>query len=707
VRFPGYNGAVRRGLVLLAVSAAALALLSAAQGGAFPGTNGLIAFTCGASLCTTNPDGSSAGVLIASATDPSWTADGTKLAFVKPNGSDFDVWTSNADGSSQQLFASGADEPTWAPNGTTIAYVKTSDNHIYARTGSTETQLTTVGTDADPAYSPTGIKLAFSSEPAGGTSYDIYVQTIGGGAATPIVTTPSDDVSPSWSPDGTKIVYVSGGALYVVAASGGTPTSLGVNGLDPAWSPDGTQIAYVSLTGNLAVVNADGTNPRTINTLFASAQPDWGQAPLNAGAGSGSGSGPTNTSYPTITLAPGDSSPVVGHQLFAGVGSWTGTFPITYAYQWKRCEAADPVNGACFDIPGATSASYTPVPADFGFRLRVSVTATDANGQASQNSEVTAPTIALPVEVTATPQITPDGQNTVDQTLTVGAGTWAGSTPIAFTYSWRRCDPVGDLASCVPIVGADSTTYTPTVADIGFSLRVWITGSNIAGSDTAITNHTFPIVDKQHFAPTVGTAPSIAGTARPGRQLTATVGAFTGDAPIATSFHWYRCDATGAACHEIPKATKVVYFPTKADVGYTLRLFVLAANPYGKLVAQSDPTDAVAANPPHVRGLRIVGTRHGDYLAGGAHDDVIIGLAGNDTLLGGAGDDHLYGGPGNDVIVGGAGADTIYGGRGSDTIEAADGERDVIDCGPGNDHAIVDPFDIVQNCEVVTRKTVG
>jgi Ca2+-binding RTX toxin-like protein len=91
----------------------------------------------------------------------------------------------------------------------------------------------------------------------------------------------------------------------------------------------------------------------------------------------------------------------------------------------------------------------------------------------------------------------------------------------------------------------------------------------------------------------------------------------------------------------------------------------------------------------------------GEYLAGGGHDDVIFGLGGNDTLLGGAGDDRIYGGSGNDVITGGSGADHLYGGGGSDTIFAADGERDFIDCGPGNDRAVVDSVDKTVNCEVV------
>jgi hypothetical protein len=43
----------------------------------------------------------------------------------------------------------------------------------------------------------------------------------------------------------------------------------------------------------------------------------------------------------------------------------------------------------------------------------------------------------------------------------------------------------------------------------------------------------------------------------------------------------------------------------------------------------------------------------------------------------------------------------LVGGDGSDTIYAADGERDIVDCGDGNDRAVVDSVDVVKNCELV------
>jgi hypothetical protein len=693
---------ILRGLIWLAVVTAALVLLSAAQGGAFAGANGAIAFTCGANVCTINPDGTGRTPIVNGASDASFSGDGTEIAYTDAAG----ISVADSDGffpaSLASSGAAGGTQPTFSLNGFSVAYIKAGDIFtINSDTTGNDQQLTaTAALEADPAYSPDGTKIAYASNIGAGGTYDIGIFTVATGISVTVTSVAGNERDPSWSPNGSTIVYASAGELFTVAAAASsTPTDLLVAGSAPAYSPDGTKIAYINAAGQLAVVNANGTGtPQVVESGTTDAQPDWQEVASGPSPGTGP---PRNVSYPTINLQSGDSQPVVGHFLTASVGTWDGAFPITYQYQWKRCDAGDPLNGTCVNIGGATSSFYTPVAADAGKRLRIQVTATNGQGSAAQNSESSAPVIALPVKLRVTPQIL--GGNVVDTPLSLTAGTWDGSTPIAFTYSWRRCNPVGDFATCVQIPGATTTTYTPTVQDIGFSIRVWITGTNLAGSDLAITNHTFPIVDKQHFSPSVVNAPSVAGTLTTGRQLTADVGTYSGDLPINTTFVWQRCDATGAGCRVIPNAKKVVYFPTVADVGYTLRVAVTVTNAYGKAVVLSAPTEPVSASPPHVRGRRIVGTSKGEYLAGGGHDDVIFGMGGNDTLLGGAGDDRIYGGPGNDIITGGSGADHLYGGPGSDTIYAADGERDVVDCGPGKDRAVVDAVDATVNCEVVVR----
>jgi Ca2+-binding RTX toxin-like protein len=235
-------------------------------------------------------------------------------------------------------------------------------------------------------------------------------------------------------------------------------------------------------------------------------------------------------------------------------------------------------------------------------------------------------------------------------------------------------------------------------ADFGATIRAYITAANAVGSDTVITNHTFPTLAKPKFSPSATDAPKILGTAKLGYLLTVDVGNWTGDAPITFSRKWQRCDATGAGCAQV--STKRSYLVTEHDLGARLRVVVTAKNDNGTVSSTSGLTDPIQLSP-HGKGRRIVGTAKADYLAGGGLDDTIFGLGGNDTLLGGSGDDVIYGGPGNDIIVGGPGSDKLYGGPGSDTIMAADGERDIVDCGPGSDRAIVDAIDIVSNCESV------
>jgi hypothetical protein len=50
--------------------------------------------------------------------------------------------------------------------------------------------------------------------------------------------------------------------------------------------------------------------------------------------------------------------------------------------------------------------------------------------------------------------------------------------------------------------------------------------------------------------------------------------------------------------------------------------------------------------------------------------------------------------------------DTVRGGAGDDRIAVRDGERDVVNCGPGNDRALLDFKDVIEDrsCENVRRR---
>ena len=62
-------------------------------------------------------------------------------------------------------------------------------------------------------------------------------------------------------------------------------------------------------------------------------------------------------------------------------------------------------------------------------------------------------------------------------------GTWTGSAPMTATYQWQRCDTAG--ANCADIAGATDDTYTLEDADAGHTMRVSVTATNAAGTDTA------------------------------------------------------------------------------------------------------------------------------------------------------------------------------------------------------------------------------
>jgi hypothetical protein len=66
-------------------------------------------------------------------TNPVWSPDGSRIAFVNQEGSDAStLWVMNADGTGTMELAAGfgVDQPTWSPDGTQIAFLGTRDPHI-------------------------------------------------------------------------------------------------------------------------------------------------------------------------------------------------------------------------------------------------------------------------------------------------------------------------------------------------------------------------------------------------------------------------------------------------------------------------------------------------------------------------------------------------------------------------------------------------
>jgi hypothetical protein len=137
-------------------------------------------------------------------------------------------------------------------------------------------------------------------------------------------------------------------------------TLMGADRIQPAAGPTGDLVAASDTKNQLAVGQLVALRPAGSNSSSPPAP-----TPIV----------PANTVLPTIS-----GTAVVGGVLGATAGTWSGTTPMSYAYQWRACDSA---GGNCSNIGGATSSSYTLTTSQVGMTIRVLVTATNAAGSAS------------------------------------------------------------------------------------------------------------------------------------------------------------------------------------------------------------------------------------------------------------------------------------------------------------------------------------
>ena len=226
--------------------------------------------------------------------DPTWSPDGTRIAFRSQRDGNDEIYIMTADSSCQTNMTNDPANdwsPAWSPNGKQIAFARSfdigsfTDIAVMNIDGSGLTRLT-YDHGEYPAWSPDGKRIAFASARDG--NYEIYVMNADGTNQTRITVNPAYDMSPSWSPDGTQIVFdtqrdyfppaeVGIGPefeIHMMNADGSQDMRLTNNLAEdrfPVWAFDG-RISFSS-NGSLLIMNADGSNQ--IKLIDSGAFPDW------------------------------------------------------------------------------------------------------------------------------------------------------------------------------------------------------------------------------------------------------------------------------------------------------------------------------------------------------------------------------------------------------------------------------------------------
>jgi Tol biopolymer transport system component len=239
--------------------------------------------------------------------DPTWSPDGSLIAFRSQRDGNDEIYVVQADGEgSRNITNHDAVDwgPDWSPDGDLIAFNSGRVNPLELYGFVTDPrgrEVRRVGGDTFfeyPAWSPDGTRIAFMHQTfdrAGG-NYEIYVMNADGTGIRRLTNHPADDGWPAWSPDGTRIAFSSlrhdcayaeapdceegphFHALYVMNVDGtGLRRVTEVYGQFAAWSPDGRFIAVTPAPGGIYVMRPDGSDLTLVpvdvpaDPLF----PDW------------------------------------------------------------------------------------------------------------------------------------------------------------------------------------------------------------------------------------------------------------------------------------------------------------------------------------------------------------------------------------------------------------------------------------------------
>jgi Tol biopolymer transport system component len=202
-----------------------------------------------------------------------WSPDGSKLLAFRSGSAPALVLVDDR-GDVGAPVARRASQGSWSPDGTRIAFVRPERDagHVIYVASSDGRHVKQVGTygqygqyGAGPSFSwsPDGHRLVY----AGRWKSGLFVVDATGRGAPRSILPGARVASPRWSPDGLLIAFQSGGQVYVVRPDGTRPQQI-ADGQGIAWSPEGRLVAFLGTSresyGAVSVVRPDGTGLRRV-----------------------------------------------------------------------------------------------------------------------------------------------------------------------------------------------------------------------------------------------------------------------------------------------------------------------------------------------------------------------------------------------------------------------------------------------------------